>query len=324
MVNVLVLNEARRLAKKYGYLESTIIRFINNFGLAETEKILLAYEKRPSPSIRTNTLKITTQELKNKLKEKGFTFTQSEWYRDGLIISNEPFSLGGTTEYLSGYYFIQSQASWLPVLMLDPQPEETIFDMAAAPGGKATHIAQLMKNQGSLFCLDISRERIKALRSNLNRCGIKNVILKRMDAREVQTLDVKADRILLDAPCSGEGLMALDKTRRTQRNEDDIFRMAELQKQLFESALKIIKKNGTIVYSTCSTAPEENEEIIDFMVNNYPIEIVETEFTSFNPGLTSTKDKTFSEELRKAIRLYPHLNNTEGFFSCKLQYKGES
>jgi len=320
----LVLVEAEKLAKKYGYLKSTIERFISSFGLTETEKMLEAYKLKPPTTIRVNTLKISTQELNEKLMKKGFKLTPSEWYANGFVVTNEPFSLGGTTEYLSGYYFIQSQASWLPVLLLDPKPNEVVVDMAAAPGGKATHIAQLMNDTGTLFCLDISRERIKSLRSNLGRCGITNVICKRMDARDVNNMNIQADKILLDAPCSGEGLMAIDKSRRTARNEEDILRMAELQKELFEAALKVLKKDGVIVYSTCSTALEENEEIIDEMLKQYNLVIEETELSNFSPGLISVQNKTYNKDLLKAIRLYPHLHKTEGFFACKLRYLGES
>lgn len=316
--------EAEKLAKKYGYLKSTIERFIASFGLTETEKMLEAYELKPASIIRVNTLKISAQELNEKLSNKGFKLIPSEWYTDGFVVTNEPFSLGGTTEYLSGYYFIQSKASWLPVLLLDPKPNETVIDMAAAPGGKATHIAQLMNNTGTLFCLDISRERIKSLRSNLGRCGIKNVICKRTDAREINDLNLKADKILLDAPCSGEGLMAIDKSRRTTRNEEDISRMADLQKQLFEAALKVLKKDGIIVYSTCSTAPEENEEIIDEMLKQHNLIIEKAELGNFSPGLVSVQNKAYNKDLQKAIRLYPHLHKTEGFFTCKLRYLGES
>ncbi len=315
--------EAEKLAKKYGYLKSTIERFISSFGLTETEEMLEAYKHKPPTTIRVNTLKISVQELFEKLTNKGFKLIPCEWYANGFVVSNEPFSLGGTIEYLSGYYFIQSKASWLPVLLLDPKPDEIVIDMAAAPGGKATHIAQLMNNTGTLFCLDISRERIKSLRSNLGRCGIKNVICKRMDARDISDLDLKADKILLDTPCSGEGLMAIDKSRRTARNEEDIARMVELQKQLFEAALKVLKKDGIIVYSTCSTAPEENEEIIDEMLKQHNLVVEKTELGNFSSGLISVQNKTYNTDLLKAIRLYPHIHKTEGFFACKLRYLGE-
>ncbi|MFW9922128.1 MAG: RsmB/NOP family class I SAM-dependent RNA methyltransferase [Candidatus Thorarchaeota archaeon] len=315
--------EAEELAEKYGYLPETIQRFISIFGLDETKKMLTAYEKPPATTIRVNTLKIKKEELIKRLTKKGFTMDNMEWYDNGLIINKQPFSIGSTTEYLSGYYFIQSKASWLPVLLLNPKPGDIIIDLAAAPGGKATHIAERMNNKGTLICIDISRERIKSLRSNLTRCGISNTICYRMDSQDIIKLGIKADGILLDAPCSGEGLMAIDHERRKARNLDDITRMKELQKNLFVAGLKALKKNGILVYSTCSTAPEENEEIIDWALSKYPIKIIEHNYKNFRTGLIKNSEKNYHSDLKKAIRLYPHTDDSEGFFACKIQLEEE-
>lgn len=315
----MVSEMAKQLASKFKYLPETIERFIALFGLDETEKMLLAYEKHPKATIRTNTLKIDSYALKERLEWKGFILEETILDSDGFVVRKQPFSLGSTTEYLSGFYFIQSQASWLPTILLDPKSNEIIIDMAAAPGGKACHIAQKMKNKGTLVCIDISRERIRSLRSNLSRCGVINNICIRMDGRDLNKLQLKADKLLLDAPCSGEGLMAVDKKRRLERGLEDINRMSQLQKELLTAGISSLKKNGVLVYSTCSTAPEENEENIDWAINNYPIKIEETKLLDFSPGLITAFDKKYSEDLQKAIRLYPHKNGTEGFFVCKLR-----
>lgn len=322
-MNHLEQNKAERLAEKYGYLLETIERFIAIFGLEETEQMLSAYEKPPTPTIRVNSLKITREELITRLTKKGFTLKSIDWYDKGLTIINQPYSIGSTTEYLSGYYFIQSKASWLPVLLLDPQPREIVVDLAAAPGGKATHIAEKMENKGTLICVDISRERIKSLRSNLTRCGVMNSICYRMDSQEIAKLGIKADRILLDVPCTGEGLMAVDIERRKARNSEDIIRMNELQKNLMTAGIKALKKNGTLVYSTCSTAPEENEDVINWVLEKYPIKVVEQQYKNFHPGLTKGIKKEYNTELKKAIRLYPHTDDSEGFFACKMELMEE-
>jgi len=319
----MISSEATELARKFGYLPEIIHRYIQIWGFDETKDMLEAYEKPPKPTIRVNTLKINANELFERLKKKGFVLLQSNLCTDGFIIEKTPFSLGSTTEYLSGYYFIQSMASWIPTLALNPKPGETIIDFAAAPGGKATHIAQIMNNKGILFCLDNSRERIKALRSNLARCAVVNSIIIRMDSRLFPKYKLKADKIMLDAPCSGEGLMAIDKTRRTSKTIDDILRMSQLQRELLGAALKSLKKNGMVIYSTCSTAPEENEEVIDWALTNYPIKIVEVKGENFSKGLTSAFNRNFQNDLTKACRLYPHKNGTEGFFVCKIELKEE-
>jgi NOL1/NOP2/sun family putative RNA methylase len=313
--------QAKQLADKFDYLVETVERFLELFGFEETTEMLEAYNQKPLQSIRVNTLKITSDELLKKLQQKGMKLESSEFDVDGFIVKETPFSIGATTEYLSGYYFIQSTASWLPVIALQPKQNDLIIDFTAAPGGKATHIAQLMNNKGTLICLDISRERIKSLRSNLSRCGVMNTILIRTDSRKFQEYDVKANKILLDAPCSGEGLMAIDRTRRTKRSLDDITRMNKLQKELLESALNSLEVEGMLVYSTCSTAPEENEEVISWALEKYPIEVVNIGCNNFSKGFTSAFGKNYHPDLNKARRLYPHKNGTEGFFFCKLQLK---
>ncbi|MHA1503877.1 MAG: NOL1/NOP2/sun family putative RNA methylase [Candidatus Heimdallarchaeota archaeon] len=315
--------EQKQLAERFGYLEETIERFVKLFGIEETKEMLRAYQKSPQPTIRVNTLKISPFELKKRLELKGFSLTQSQWYKEGFHVKFEPISLGATTEYLSGFYFIQSAASWLPALLLDPQPNQFIIDIAAAPGGKTTHIAQLMNNTGVLLCYDVSRDRMKSLRSNLNRCGVMNAICIRSDARKLRRLQLKADKILLDAPCTGEGLMAVDPSRKTSKNKEDILRLQKLQKVLIEIGISSLRKGGELVYSTCSTAPEENEDVIQGALDKFPIKIMEHEFKEFPPGLTKAFGKEYSPEMRNAIRLYPHKNNTEGFFVCKLMLEEE-
>jgi NOL1/NOP2/sun family putative RNA methylase len=319
----MVSKDAKNLAKKFGYLPETIERFILLFGTEETVAILQAYDQEFKKTIRVNTLKITPEELKNRLEEKDFILERIEFCDYGFSVKEGSYSLGATTEYLAGYYFIQSKASMLPSIILQPNFKELIMDFAAAPGGKTTHIAQLMKNKGTLIALDISRDRIRSLRSNLARCGIMNTIIKRMDSRKISSYGLKVDKILLDAPCSGEGLMAVDKTRRMSRTAKDIVRMKQLQKELLAAAIKSLKLDGTIVYSTCSTAPEENEEVISWALNEFPIKVIDPGFNEFKKGFTSALEREYHPELVKARRLYPHLNGTEGFFFCKLQLEGE-
>ncbi|NHJ47239.1 MAG: RsmB/NOP family class I SAM-dependent RNA methyltransferase [Asgard group archaeon] len=319
----MVSENTQMLAKKYGYLPETIERFLKLFGLEHTKAMLVAYNKKPQQSIRVNTLKTSKEKLEKRLCVKGFRLERVPFYNDGFFVKEAPFSLGATTEYLVGNYFLQSIASWLPIIALQPKPHEVILDLAAAPGGKSTHIAELMKNTGALICLDISRERIRSLRSNLSRCGIMNTILFRMDSRKFPEFDIKVNRVLLDAPCSGEGLMAIDKTRRTARSQDDILRMSQLQKELFSAAVKSLQKGGVIVYSTCSTAPEENEEVISWAMEKYPLKIIDTGFDAFQKGLTTAFDKNYHPDLTKARRLYPHTDGTEGFFFCKIELEEE-
>ncbi|MEA2070132.1 MAG: RsmB/NOP family class I SAM-dependent RNA methyltransferase [Asgard group archaeon] len=313
----------QEISDKYQYCQKLVQRFVSNFGLNETLKLIKGYEKEPLQGIRVNTLKISKRDLKKRLSKKEFILKECKWSNAGLIIKGGKYPLGATTEYLAGYYFIQSPASLLPVEILNPQPGDFIIDCAAAPGGKATHIAQKMKSKGTLLCIDISRERMKSLRANVNRCGITNVICVRRDFKKFANTNLKADKILCDAPCSGEGLLAIDKERRKKVALNDIRRLAQLQKELIQTAVSLLKKEGILVYSTCSTAVEENEEVINWALQEFPLKIEETGFREFSKGHIKLPEKTYNTDLEKAIRLYPQKHQTEGFFICKMRFIGD-
>jgi NOL1/NOP2/sun family putative RNA methylase len=209
------------------------------------------------------------------------------------------------------------------VEVLDPRPGEVVLDLASAPGGKTTHIAQNMENTGMLFSVEQDRLRIESLHSNILRCGVRNTIVIRGDARKVEQLPVDADRILLDAPCSGEGLIPLDPTRKISKTMADIMYCATREDEMLDAAVRKLKPGGTIVYSTCSIAPEENEYVIDGILKKYPemvIAPIDLEFGS--PGYPNPYDVSLDPTLVLARRFLPHLHHTEGFFICKLVKEG--
>jgi NOL1/NOP2/sun family putative RNA methylase len=207
----------------------------------------------------------------------------------------------------------------IPVQILDPKPGEIILDLAAAPGGKTTQIAQFMKNKGVTVAIDINRRRIKSLRSNLSRCGVYNTLIIRMDGRQISDLGLKFDKVLLDAPCTGEGLIPRDPTRKTSRGLNDIQYVAKLQKSLIDAALGCLKPGGSLVYSTCAIAPEENEFVIDHALKNDDIHVTKLNLNRGSPAFASIFGETLHPSIKEARRLYPHKDGTEGFFICKLQ-----
>ncbi|MFX1588622.1 MAG: RsmB/NOP family class I SAM-dependent RNA methyltransferase, partial [Promethearchaeota archaeon] len=225
-----------------------IDRYFQFLGTEQTEKLLEANERPLLTSIRTNTLKITSEELNKKLTAKGFELKPIDGIPDGFEVLNEPLNIGSLHEYLQGYYYLQNKASMLPAMVLDPKPREIVIDMCAAPGGKATHLAQLMRNKGSLILIDFNRKRIPALEMNIRRMGVINSIIMNYDAINLPLLNIKADKILLDAPCTGEGLIMQDPTRKTSKNIKDIVKMAKIQKRLLEAGLKCLKNKGILLY----------------------------------------------------------------------------
>ncbi len=293
-------------------------RYFALFG-EETEVFLEGNDQPLLKTIRCNTLAIKPEILVARLKKKGFTLEAIQDIDYAFRVIAGKFPLGATTEYLLGYYFLQSVASMWAVEVLNPRDSSFVVDMCAAPGGKTTHIAQLMGNSGALLITDISRTRMRGLRSNLSRMRIENVLAIRVDAARLPETEVKADKILLDAPCTGEGLIPLDPKRKQSRSLEDINTMASVQRKLIIAASKLLKEGGTLVYSTCSFAPEENEEIIDYALQHCHLRVVDTGLTFGNPGLTRPFGRVMDDSLVKARRFYPYKHKMEGFFICKLE-----
>lgn len=311
--------KARELAQRFGYLPYMTERYLALWGESETVEFLQACEKPPRTSIRVNTLKTKKEELIEALDAKNVALEEIPWLEEGLYADFKGFSPGSLTEYMLGHYYVQGVPSMAVVKALDPKPDETIFDLAAAPGGKTTHIAQLMDNSGKVVAIEQDRERIRSLESNILRCGVKNSIVLRGDARKLDELDIEPDRILLDAPCSGEGLLAVDPERKTSKSMADIRFCATIEDQLLDAAVQSLRPGGVILYSTCSIAPEEGEYIVDGMLRKHSnLKLVDIEPEMGVPAFTSPYGVQMDESLEKARRLLPHLHGTEGFFVCKM------
>jgi len=279
--------------------------------------ICLEYLRR---SIRVNTLKITVDELKNRIRD--WKLVQIPWCREGFWIEHKDGrrDIGNLVEHSLGYFYVQEAASMLPPVVLEPGPGELVLDMCAAPGSKASQIAQYMKNSGLLVANDYTYERMKPLAINLQRCGITNVLLTRMEGRHFRNLEF--DRILVDAPCSGTG--TIRKSLKTLRiwNPNMVKRLAATQKQLLKTAFNNLKYGGTMVYSTCSLEPEENEGVISWFLDNNGAELEEiTVPVKRSKPVLEFEGQSFNKEVRKCLRIWPQDNDSEGFFVAKIRKK---
>ncbi len=317
--------KAKTIAKEYGYLPYMIERYLALWGERETMQFLEACEKPISTAIRINTLRAEESFILDRLKSKGVRIQKIPWLDYGFYADFEGLtSPGAFLEHMLGYYYVQGVPSMTTVKILDPQPGETIFDLAAAPGGKTTHIAQRMKNDGMVIAIEQDRKRLASLESNILRCNVTNAVVMRGDAKKVGSLDFQPDRILLDAPCSGEGLLPIDPTRKTSKTIADVRYCATRENEMLDAAISALAPGGTIVYSTCSIAPEENEYVVDEILRRYPeISIVEIPLDFGSPGYPQPYGVSLNESLRLARRFLPHRHNTEGFFICKM-VKGDS
>ncbi len=264
------------------------------------------------------------------LKESGFAIQPVMWdaHEVGYHCSKSDIAALNRSEFTEqGEVYVQNAASWLPVLALNPQPGENILDVCAAPGGKASHIQALTLNQSTLTCNDNSKPRLLSLQRNMERLGAVASYTLCDAAKISQKFAAEAfDKILLDAPCSGEGLMTLlpgDEKLFDSWSVAHIRRLSQLQKKILTQAWKLLKPGGTLVYSTCTTAPEENEVVVDYLLRKNPDArlasfptLQETEVKRL-AALQTWNDRTFTHDLSPCLRLLPS-PYVEAFFVAKL------
>ncbi|MGY5856080.1 MAG: RsmB/NOP family class I SAM-dependent RNA methyltransferase [Candidatus Thorarchaeota archaeon] len=313
---------AKVLAKEHGYLQYMIERYLSLWGEEDTLKFIESCEQPIRTSIRINTLKSSAGEVLKRLQDKGIAMEEVPWLSEGYHVDFKGASPGALLEHMLGFYYVQGVPSMTAVVALDPQPGDTVLDLAAAPGGKTTHIAQVMQNTGMVVAVEQDRQRMASLQSNIIRCGATNTMVLRRDAKKLENLPFEPDKILLDAPCSGEGLIPLDPSRKTSKTMADIRFCATREDDLLEAAVNVLSEGGTIVYATCSIAPEENEYIVDDILNRHPeMEVVQISSEFGSPGYSEPYGIKLNESLKLARRFLPHLHGTEGFFICKMMKK---
>ncbi|HDQ59586.1 MAG TPA: RsmB/NOP family class I SAM-dependent RNA methyltransferase [Candidatus Woesearchaeota archaeon] len=275
-------------------------------------------------SIRINTLKVDCRELIERFtKDYKWGLNQVPFYKNGYKFeTKKPIVLGNTLEHFLGYFYIQEVASMIPPIVLNPQPEETILDMAAAPGSKTTQMAQMMNNKGVIVANEKTIKRITSLRMNLQRCGARNVVTTLMDGKRFKRIDsLQFDKILLDAPCTGTGAVMKSiytlKTWSVKASEI----LSGIQKQLMQAAFHVLKDGGTLVYSTCSLEPEEDEEIVDYAIKKLGMQCEKFSLKNFKmrPGMKSWQNKEYVKGTENSNKIFPQDNDTEGFFVARLR-----
>lgn len=282
----------------------------------------------PNNSIRCNTLKIQPAELKEKLeKELKWKIKQPyKEYPEIMIIENNllPGELGRSKEHLLGLYYVQEISSMLPILALKPTKEDSFIDICASPGSKTTQAAAMMENSGNIIANDNNFGRMAILASNLEKCGVSNTILTRRDgvqlSKKLKKMGFSATKILVDAPCSGEGTLRSSPKTFITWNIKSVENLARQQKALAASAFELLEVEEEMIYSTCTHAPEENEEIIQFLLDRYDLEIEEIKLPlKTREGISEWKGRKFDKQIKKCVRIYPQDNDTEGFFLCKMK-----
>ncbi len=269
-------------------------------------------------SIRVNTLKISVDDFLALVAPYGWQLTPVPWCAEGFWIERDDealLPLGSTAEHLSGLFYIQEASSMLPVaaLFADGNSPERVMDVAAAPGSKTTQIAARMGNQGAILANEFSASRVKVLHANISRCGIHNVALTHFDGRVFgAALPEAFDAILLDAPCSGEGVVRKDPDALKNWSVESNLEIAATQRELIDSAFHALRPGGTLVYSTCTLNRDENEDVCLWLQAQYPDAV---EFLPLDDLFASAQEAVTPEGF---LHVFPQIYDCEGFFVARL------
>jgi len=310
------------LSKVYSHPEWVIKRWLDRFGFEKTIQICEWNNTIPPLVIRTNTLKISSFELKKMMERQNIVVREGIFVPEALYIKGLP-NITNFFAYQEGYCQIQDEASMLVSHLLNPLPGETVIDICSAPGGKTTHLAQLMNNQGIIFAFDLYPERLITVKKNCQRLGINIVKIIKGDATELNSeFFRKADKVLVDVPCLGLGILRRkpdlkDKEYSLKRLQQ----LSQLQIQILSNASQYVKTDGSLVYSTCSTEPEENEGVIKrFLSENIDFKLEDISVFVREKGLQKVNQS--AEE--GFLQIFPGISGVDldGFFMAKLIRKG--
>lgn len=289
-------------------------------GLVDDEQAFFDSLITPLPkSFRVNTLKAVANEVMARFAGYGVVLQRMPWYPDAFVSENP--ALGTTLEHFLGSIYIQELTSMLPPLLVlnELTEDKTVLDACAAPGSKTTQLAAMMGNKGAIVANDVEYERIRPLKFNLEKSGALNAVVTNYDLRSFPQMEF--DIILLDAPCSSEGIFRKNPKQMAMWSPRRIPPSTHRQKQLILKAFDLLADGGTMIYSTCTFAPEENEAVIDYLLKERKAELAATDVPHFRltPGLTEWQGHKFDDRLRLTSRILPHHNDTGGFFLAKVK-----
>ncbi len=290
-------------------------RWVKTFGVEATIYLCQSNNEPPPLTIRTNTLKTSRQELFYELETNVKEISLTPCSYEGLQIRGAS-DITALSSFEKGLFQVQDEASQLVTHIIAPKPEERVLDACSAPGGKTTHIAQLMENRGEIFAIDINSSRLALIEENCKRLGITNVKAFKKDASLPLGFSDKFNRILVDAPCSGMGVLRRNPDSKWKKREEDIAPLKRIQLSILNNLAYCLKEDGVLVYSTCTITSEENEEVIDDFLAVNPEFVLDSISDVFPASCCSLVDN------RGFFKSYPHLYNMDGFFAARLIKRG--
>ena len=293
--------------------------------LIDDFEAFLAACERPLPTVvRVNEIKTTVGRARDALDEVGIDYEGCEWQHGLLRLDTD--KPGATWGSVHGWWHGQEEVSAIPAPVCDPRPGDRVWAACAAPGSKASHLAALTDDSCTLVANDRSLGRLSALRFNLERLGVTCAAVTNRDARNFSTKPFgfdEFDRALVDAPCSCEGTIRKNPDTLDDWSEGYIESVSALQRGILERAVQATREGGCVVYSTCTFAPEENEAVLNHVLDTEDCRLVGFDLAlDHDPGITEWQGEEFDPSLRNAKRVYPHRNDTGGFFCAKLEVSG--
>jgi 16S rRNA (cytosine967-C5)-methyltransferase len=281
-------------------------RWVARFGPEDTEKFLIANNERPLLSLRINKLKTEPALFLRSLEASQVSYQGSNHIDYFVKVKSFP-RIGQNELFRNGMFTIQDESAALPCILIGAKPGERVLDLCAAPGGKTTHIAEQMKNQGEVIAIDKYEIKLSFIRAACDRLGLKNVKLQVADSSQMEHEPV--DRVLLDAPCSGLGVLTKKPDLKWKRDISDVIKLGQLQAELLDNAARFVKPGGVLVYSTCSTETEENQQRVHQFLGAHP------EFVVENAGNFVSRDLVTPEGF---VETFPHKHGMDGSFAARL------
>ncbi len=299
-------DQTQYLAVYYSHPLWLVRRWVDRYGIDATTKLLIANNERPELCLRVNRLRTDREQFLQKLAQMQIKANPSAYL--GQFVRTKSLSgIGQMDLFRGGHFTIQDESAALPCQLLDPHAGQRVFDLCAAPGGKTTNIAEMMNNGGEVIAIDKYEAKLKMIQASCDRLGLKNVVLRAADASTLE--ENAADRVLLDAPCSGLGVLTKKPDIKWKRDVADILRLAASQAAMIDHAAKLVKPGGVLVYSTCTIEPEENEDVIRAFLGRHP-EFVLDDPRSFVPR-ELVSDEGF-------VQTFPHRHGMDGTFAARL------
>ncbi|MGB9660629.1 MAG: 16S rRNA (cytosine(967)-C(5))-methyltransferase RsmB [Moorellaceae bacterium] len=307
------------IALRYYHPSWLVARWLEELGIEETVKLCRANNQPPPAVIRVNTLKISVSSLRERLSRQGIKVYPARYAPEALVV--EEGAVGEeSADFRQGLFYIQDEASILVGHAVAPEPGSTVIDACAAPGGKTTHLAQMMQDRGRIWAVDIHAHRLQLIQENCHRLGVTCVQTVQADAAELgRRFAGTADYLLLDAPCTGLGVLRRRPDIRWRKDLQRLEELSRLQLSLLSGSVEALKPGGVLVYSTCSLAPEENQEVLQRFLQETPGMVYE-DLSGYLPSLPpDLKEQAAAGQ----VQFWPHRHGTDGFFVARLRRTAE-